>query len=88
MIASEIKQNLNRPVRFTNRRLYIEGGVYILTGATIRLGDGGFYYQAELTDPRHRQSLIVCRLDEIEPAPAHVPAYLDDHTESGLLEEG
>jgi hypothetical protein len=39
---------------------------YILTGATIRLGEEGFYYQAELTDITLNRSIVICRLEEIE----------------------
>lgn len=66
MTEREIKRSLNKPVRFTNRKLYIEGVTYILTGAVIRLGVDGFYYQAELTDPTTKNSVIYCRLEEIE----------------------
>jgi len=68
MTAWEIKRNLNRPVRFTNPRLYSEGREYLLTGATIRLGERGYFYQAELTDMNTKNSVIICRLDEIEEA--------------------
>lgn len=66
MKETEIKRSLNRLVRFTNKKLYIEGVTYILTGAVIRLGADGFYYQAELTDPTTENSVIYCRLEEIE----------------------
>ena len=66
MTEREIKRNLNKPVRFTNRKLYLEDVTYILTGAVIRLGADGFYYQAELTDPTTKSSVIICRLEEIE----------------------
>ncbi len=66
MRGNEIKRSLNRPVRFTNPKLYIEGARYILTGAVIRLGAEGFFYQAELTDTTTKNSVIYCRLEEIE----------------------
>lgn len=66
MQPHEIRAALNQSVRFTNRKLYIEGVTYILTGAVIRLGTDGFYYQAELTDPTTKNSVIYCRLEEIE----------------------
>ena len=68
MKPEEIKANLNRPVRFTNPRLYIENAEYILTGAVFRLGKQGFYYQAELTDPTTKNSVMIVGLDEIEEA--------------------
>lgn len=66
MRPEQIKANLNRPVRFTNPRLYIENAEYILTGAVFRLGSQGFYYQAELTDPTTKNSVLIVGLDEIE----------------------
>lgn len=67
MRPEQIKSNLNRPVRFTNPRLYIENAEYILTGAVFRLGSQGFYYQAELTDRTTKNSVMIVGLDEIEP---------------------
>lgn len=66
MTEREIKRNLNKLVRFTDPSLHIEGAEYILSGATIRLGEHGFFYQAELTDRTCKHSLIICRLDQIE----------------------
>ena len=66
MTEREIKRYLNRPVRFADPKLYVEGAEYILTGATIRLGEQGFYYQAELTDAKHKHSLLICELEKIE----------------------
>ena len=70
MKPEEIKANLNKPVRFTNPRLYIENAEYILTGAVFRLGEQGFYYQAELTDPTTKNSVMIVGLDEIEEVKA------------------
>lgn len=66
MTEREIKRNLNRPVRFTNPKLYAVDKPYLLTGATIRLGEKGYFYQAELNDMTTGNSVIICRLDEIE----------------------
>lgn len=66
MNEREIKRYLNRPVRFTNPKLYVEGAEYILTGATIRLGERGYFYQAELTDRKCKNSVLICSLDKIE----------------------
>ena len=66
MNEREIKRYLNRPVRFTDPKLYIENAEYILTGAIFRLGEQGFYYQAELTDAKHKHSLLICELEKIE----------------------
>ena len=70
MRPEQIKANLNRPVRFTNPRLYIENAEYILTGAVFRLGEQGFYYQAELTDPTTKNSVMIVGPDEIEEVKA------------------
>lgn len=66
MKPEEIRTNLNKPVRFTDPKLYIENAEYILTGAIFRLGEQGFYYQAELTDAKHKHSLLICELEKIE----------------------
>lgn len=68
MKPNEIRENLNRPVRFTNPKLYTEGAEYILTGAVFRRDPrtGEFFYQAELTDKNVKHSVIYCRLGEIE----------------------
>ncbi len=67
MTPADIKRNLNKPVIFHESR-YGNGNEhkYILTGATIRLGEDGFFYQAELTDMTFDRSIVICRLDEIE----------------------
>lgn len=70
MRPEQIKANLNRPVRFTNPKLYIENAEYILTGAVFRLGKQGFYYQAELTDRTTKNSVMYVSLDEIEEVKA------------------
>ncbi|MBQ1538734.1 MAG: hypothetical protein IIZ73_10540 [Ruminococcus sp.] len=68
MTPAEIRAALNRPVRFTNAKLYVENAEYILTGAVFRKDKktGEFYYQAELADPTTENSVIYCRLEEIE----------------------
>lgn len=68
MTELEIKRNLNKPVKLTNPKLYIEDSEYILTGATIRKDDttGEFYYQAELQDISNSKSILICRLEEIK----------------------
>ena len=66
MRPEQIKANLNRPVRFTNPRLYIENAEYILTGAIFRKGKDGYFYQAELTDRTTKNSMLIVGLDEIE----------------------
>ena len=67
MNPTEIRAALNRPVRFTNPKLYIEGAEFVLTGAVFRRDrhTGEYFYQAELTDPTTKNSVIYCRLEEI-----------------------
>lgn len=65
MTPADIKRNLNKPVIFHESR-YENEHKYILTGATIRLGEEEFYYQAELTDVTLNRSIVICRLEEIE----------------------
>jgi hypothetical protein len=57
---------MNKRVRLTNKRLYIEGAEFILTACTIRRNDTGFFYQAELQDVRNERSILICRLEEVE----------------------
>lgn len=68
MQPHEIRAALDQPVRFTNPKLYTEGAEYILTGAVFRRDPrtGEFYYQAELTDRNVKNSVIYCRLEEVE----------------------
>lgn len=68
MQPHEIRAALNQPVRFTNRKLYIDGAEYVLTGAVFRRDKktGEFFYQAELTDRNVKHSVIYCGLNEIE----------------------
>lgn len=68
MQPHEIRAALNRPVRFTNPKLYVEDAEYILSGAVFRRDKktGEFFYQAELTDRNVKHSVIYCRLGEIE----------------------
>lgn len=67
MKPTDIRAALNRPVRFTNPVLKAENAVYILTGAVFRRDrrTGEYFYQAELTDPTTKNSVIYCRLEEI-----------------------
>ena len=65
MTPADIKRNLNKPVIFHESR-YGNEHKYILTGATIRRGEDGFFYQAELTDVTFNCSIVICRLEEIE----------------------
>ncbi len=65
MKPNEIKDNLNKRVIYRNEQAGIESE-YILTGAIFRKGKNGFYYQAEIQDVKNNNSLIICKLEEIE----------------------
>lgn len=69
MKPTDIRAALNLPVRFTNPVLHAhaENSMYILTGAVFRRDrrTGKYFYQAELTDPTTKNSVIYCRLEEI-----------------------
>ena len=65
MTPADIKRNLNKPVIFREHR-YGNEHKYILTGATIRLGQDGFYYLAEITDTTYNKSVVICGLEDIE----------------------
>lgn len=66
MTEREVKRNLNKPVRLTNERLYIEGSDFILVGAVIRRNGKDFFYQAILQDLRNGNSVLVCKLEDIK----------------------
>jgi hypothetical protein len=63
MDISEVKRNLNKPVRYVNKRLYIDAD-YVFKGCMIRRNKRGFYYQAELEDANSR-SVVIARLNDI-----------------------
>lgn len=67
MKPEQIKANLNRRVRCRSAKTGIDAD-YILTGAIFRSGKQGFFYQAELQDQRQSKSILICSLDEVEPA--------------------
>lgn len=69
MKTTEIRDNLNKRVKFTNPKLYIEGAEYIFSGIIYRKDKrtGRIYSQAELTDITTQNSVIYCSLNDIEP---------------------
>lgn len=66
MNIREVKRNLNRRVKFRDPMLYPEGTEYLFTGCILRSDGKGFYYQAELLDISHGNSVLICRLENIE----------------------
>ena len=62
----EIKYNLLKRVHLKLPRHYIDGGGYILTGATIRKDPdtGKFYYDAELSEIKSG-AIYIAKLSDI-----------------------
>lgn len=58
MTEHDIKYNLNHDVMY-------QGNVYKLVGATIRLNDKGYYYQAEILD-KCKNSVLIVKLENIQ----------------------
>lgn len=67
MQPEQIRANLNRRVRYKSAKIGVDAE-YMLTGAIFRRGARGFYYQAELQDIKQSKSVLICSLDDIEPA--------------------
>ena len=62
MKIEEVKRSLNKTViRSTGAGSF----PYLFTGCVLRKCDLGYYYQAELQDPNNKNSVLVCRLEEI-----------------------
>nr|DAN07969.1 MAG TPA: hypothetical protein [Caudoviricetes sp.] len=62
MKIEEVKRSLNKTViRSTGAGSF----PYLFTGCVLRKCDLGYYYQAELQDPDNENSVLICRLEEI-----------------------
>lgn len=69
MKPEEIKQNLNRRVRYISKKTGIDAE-YIFTGAIFRKRKSGrFFYQAELQDTKNQNSVVIASIAEIEALP-------------------
>lgn len=65
MDISRVKYNLNKAVRLTLPRHYVDKD-YILTGCIIRKNkQGKYFYQAELQEPE-TGSIVIAELGDIE----------------------
>ena len=65
MEISEVKAALGKQVRFRDERLHCDGD-YVLTGCIIRRSErDGFYYQAELQDTKHLNTVCITELSKI-----------------------
>lgn len=60
MSIDEAKKNLGKIVSYKGRE-----GLYKLTACVLRKAETGFFYQAELLDMKHGNSILICKLDEI-----------------------
>ena len=61
MKIEEVKKNLGRVVKYKGST-----DSYKLIACILRRGKEGFYYQAEILDMRHGNSVIICKLEDIE----------------------
>lgn len=69
MKPEEIKQNLNRRVRYRSKKTGVDAE-YIFTGAIFRKRKSGrFFYQAELQDTKNQNSVVIASIVEIEALP-------------------
>ncbi len=63
MQIEEVKRNLNRIVVYKD-----VPDTYRLTACILRRGEKGIFYQAELQDVKAKNSVLICRLEDIEEA--------------------
>ena len=69
MKPEEIKQNLNRRVRYRSKKTGVDAE-YTLTGAIFRRkANGKFFYQAELQDTKNKNSVVIASIAEVEAMP-------------------
>ncbi len=69
MKITEVKTYLNKSVRFISKKLNIDNddNDYLLTACILRQNSQGeYYYLAELTDIKQKNSVIIVNLDEIK----------------------
>lgn len=64
MKPEDIRKNLNKPVKYKNPRLYMDG-TFIFKAGIFRKSEKGFFYQAELADTHNCNSVIICNLEDI-----------------------
>ena len=62
MSITQVKRCLNHQVKFSDGRYTT---IFIFKACIFKLGPNGYYYTAELYDPR-TNSMLICRLEEIE----------------------
>jgi hypothetical protein len=59
MKIEEVKKNLNKIVGYN-------GGKYKLTACILRASETGCFYQAEILDMKCENSVLICKLEEVE----------------------
>ena len=72
MKIEEVKRNLNKKVHIKDGKNYIDND-YIFTACILRRDDKGkFFYQAELQDLKHCRSILICKLEDVQPLESEV----------------
>ena len=59
MKIEEVKRNLNKTVWFRNAE-------YVFSACIIRLGENGYFYQAELQDIKNKNSIVIAKLEDLK----------------------
>ena len=67
MTPAEIKQYLNKPVRYKDDKSGVDS-LYILSGAIFRKKENGYFYQAELQAMNGSRSITICKLEDVSLA--------------------
>lgn len=60
MDIKAVKQNLNKLVVYRDKQ-----DTYKLTACIIRKQENKYFYQVELLDTKHGNSVMICRLEDI-----------------------
>lgn len=63
MKTGEIKSNLNKHVKLKD-----SNADYLFTAYIFRKGKSGFIHQAELQDTKSNNSIVIAKLEDVEPA--------------------
>lgn len=72
MKIEEVKRNLNKKVHIKDGKNYLDND-YLFTGCILRLDSKkGFYYQAELQDLKQGRSIMICKLEDVQPIESEV----------------
>lgn len=67
MKIEEVKQSLNKMVHYKDSKNFVESD-YLFTACILRRDDKGkFFYQAELQDLKQSRSILICKLEDVQP---------------------